>query len=133
MECLYCKGTMIKSTAPFSADRNGYHISWDSVPAWVCTQCGEPLFEAKEKRSYRSVKISEEEIAKTPKKEQALKKEISRLSFTMASKLPFAKGEQRADISAALSLMTQAMILADDEILNPEARRHLALARRLAR
>jgi hypothetical protein len=39
---------MIKSTAPFSADRNGYHISWDSIPAWVYTQCGEPLFEAKE-------------------------------------------------------------------------------------
>jgi len=34
--------------APFSADRNGYHISWDAVPAWVCSQCGEPYFEAAE-------------------------------------------------------------------------------------
>jgi len=48
MECLYCKGTMVKGTAPFSVDRNGYHISWSAVPAWVCTQCGEPLFESKE-------------------------------------------------------------------------------------
>jgi len=39
---------MIKGNAPFSADRNGYHISWESVPAWVCTQCGEALFEENE-------------------------------------------------------------------------------------
>lgn len=48
MECFYCKGEMIKGTAPFSADRNGYHISWESVSAWVCTQCGEALFEENE-------------------------------------------------------------------------------------
>ncbi len=48
MECLYCKGKLIKGTAPFSADRNGYHISWDAIPAWVCTQCGEALFEENE-------------------------------------------------------------------------------------
>jgi hypothetical protein len=29
-------------------DRKGYHVSWDAIPAWVCTQCGEPYFEAKE-------------------------------------------------------------------------------------
>jgi YgiT-type zinc finger domain-containing protein len=45
MECFYCKGRMMKSNAPFSADRNGYHISWESVLAWVCTQCGEAFFE----------------------------------------------------------------------------------------
>ena len=48
MECFHCKGIMVKGSAPFSADRNGYHISWDSVPAWVCTQCGEALFEENE-------------------------------------------------------------------------------------
>ncbi len=48
MECFHCKGKMAKANAPFSADRNGYHISWDSVPAWVCTQCGEALFEENE-------------------------------------------------------------------------------------
>ncbi len=37
---------MKKGFAPFSADRKGYHISWDSIPTWVCTQCGEPYFEA---------------------------------------------------------------------------------------
>ena len=48
MECLYCKGVMIRSKASFSADRNGYHITWESIPAWVCTQCGEPFFEEEE-------------------------------------------------------------------------------------
>lgn len=48
MECLHCKGRMERGTAPFSLDRKGYHVSWDAIPAWVCTQCGEPYFEARE-------------------------------------------------------------------------------------
>lgn len=48
MECLHCRGRMEEGTAPFSVDRKGYHISWDAIPAWVCTQCGEPHFEAEE-------------------------------------------------------------------------------------
>lgn len=39
---------MRRGTAPFVIDRNGYRISWDSIPAWVCDQCGEVLFEARE-------------------------------------------------------------------------------------
>ncbi len=46
MECIHCKGRMEESVVPFSIDRHGYHISWDAIPAWVCTQCGEPYFEA---------------------------------------------------------------------------------------
>ncbi len=48
MECFYCKGSLVRSVAPLSIDRNGYHIIWESVPAWVCTQCGEALFEEDE-------------------------------------------------------------------------------------
>ncbi len=48
MECLYCKGNMVQSTAPFSVNRKDYHITWGEIPAWVCTQCGEALFEEKE-------------------------------------------------------------------------------------
>jgi YgiT-type zinc finger domain-containing protein len=48
MECFHCKGRMIRATAPFSIDRKGYHLVWEAVPAWVCTQCGEPLFESRE-------------------------------------------------------------------------------------
>lgn len=35
-------------SAPYSIDRNGYHVTWDAIPAWVCDQCGEVLFEARE-------------------------------------------------------------------------------------
>jgi YgiT-type zinc finger domain-containing protein len=45
MECLHCKGRLVKGAAPFSVDRSGYHLHWDAVPAWVCAQCGEPFFE----------------------------------------------------------------------------------------
>lgn len=39
---------MVKGNAPFSIDRHGYYIAWKSIPAWVCTQCGEALFEENE-------------------------------------------------------------------------------------
>jgi YgiT-type zinc finger domain-containing protein len=48
MECPHCKGRMKRRTAPFGLDRNGYHVWWDVVPAWVCTQCGEPFLESRE-------------------------------------------------------------------------------------
>jgi YgiT-type zinc finger domain-containing protein len=44
-------GRMKKATAPFHIDRKGHHLSLDAVPAWVCTQCGEPLFEEREVRT----------------------------------------------------------------------------------
>ena len=33
--------------APFSVDRHGYHVHWDAIPAWVCSQCGQPLFDSR--------------------------------------------------------------------------------------
>ena len=45
MTCLYCQGTMERGTAPFHIDRKGYHLILDTIPAWVCTQCGEAYFE----------------------------------------------------------------------------------------
>ena len=39
---------MERGETPFSLDRQGYHIHWDAVPAWICQQCGEPYFEARE-------------------------------------------------------------------------------------
>jgi YgiT-type zinc finger domain-containing protein len=36
---------MKQGTAPFHVDRKGYHLLLDTVPAWVCSQCGEVLFE----------------------------------------------------------------------------------------
>ena len=48
MDCLHCQARLRQGTAPFSINRNGYHISWDALPAWVCDQCGESLFETAE-------------------------------------------------------------------------------------
>jgi YgiT-type zinc finger domain-containing protein len=39
---------MRRGTAPFTIDRNGYRVSWDNIPAWICDQCGEILFETRE-------------------------------------------------------------------------------------
>jgi YgiT-type zinc finger domain-containing protein len=45
MECFYCKGQLERGTAPFDVTRQGYHLHFDAVPAWICTQCGEALFD----------------------------------------------------------------------------------------
>ena len=45
MECLYCKGKLVQKRVSYTATRMGYHLIIDDVPAWVCEQCGEPLFE----------------------------------------------------------------------------------------
>ena len=44
MECLYCRGNLVRSQASYTASRKGYHLIMDDLPAWVCEQCGEPLF-----------------------------------------------------------------------------------------
>lgn len=48
MECAYCKGRMEKGTAPLTVNRKGYHAHWESIPAWVCVQCGEAYFEPRQ-------------------------------------------------------------------------------------
>jgi len=45
MECLYCKGTLARKKVSYTVTRRGYHMIIDDMPAWVCQQCGEPLFE----------------------------------------------------------------------------------------
>lgn len=47
MECPYCKGYLNPGRAPYTANRHGYHLLLDNIPAWVCQQCGEPVFEEK--------------------------------------------------------------------------------------
>lgn len=48
MKCIYCRGEMVRGTAPFHVDREGCHFTLDAVRAWVCEQCGEAYFEEKE-------------------------------------------------------------------------------------
>lgn len=62
MKCMYCQAEMRRGTVPFHIDRKGIHVSLDEVPAWVCPQCGESLFEEKEVDSIQSlVKVIEEQ------------------------------------------------------------------------
>ena len=48
MKCLHCQGEMKRGTTPLHIDRKGCYLLLESVPAWVCAQCGEPYFEEAE-------------------------------------------------------------------------------------
>lgn len=69
MKCLHCQGKLTRGSAPFHVDRNGCHVVLDSVPAWVCDQCGEPYFEENEVDAIqdliRSVEQNARKIAAT--------------------------------------------------------------------
>jgi len=52
---MYCQGKMERRTAPFHIDRKGYHLLFDKIPAWVCSQCGEVYFEEVEVDSIQAV------------------------------------------------------------------------------
>ncbi len=45
MKCPYCKGELVRKKVTYTATRKGYHLILDDVPAWVCKQCGETLFD----------------------------------------------------------------------------------------
>lgn len=55
MKCMYCQGMMERKVAPYHIDRQNYHLQLDSIPAWVCTQCGEAYFEEKEVKAIQKV------------------------------------------------------------------------------
>ena len=55
MKCMHCQGLMKKSIAPFHIDRKGYHLTLDSVPAWICSQCGEAYFDESEVDSIQGI------------------------------------------------------------------------------
>lgn len=64
MNCIHCKGQMVRGTAPFHLDREGCHLMLDNVRAWVCTQCGEAYFEEKEVDAIQDLARSIEEKSK---------------------------------------------------------------------
>lgn len=45
MQCLSCRGTLRLGHTSYTVNRKGYHLILDDVPAWICDQCGEPLFD----------------------------------------------------------------------------------------
>jgi YgiT-type zinc finger domain-containing protein len=36
---------MNRQAVPFQIDRNGVHLKFDSVPAWICRKCSETYYE----------------------------------------------------------------------------------------
>ena len=48
MTCIHCQGMLKRSQSPLHIDRNSIHVTLDKVPAWVCEQCGEAMFDEKE-------------------------------------------------------------------------------------
>ena len=67
MTCIHCQGLMEKGTAPFHIDRNGYHLLLDTIPAWVCQQCGEVYFEEAEVDSIQSlIRTMDTQLEKLP-------------------------------------------------------------------
>jgi YgiT-type zinc finger domain-containing protein len=45
MECPHCKSDLELGRTTYTATRHGYHLRLDDIPAWICQQCGEPIFE----------------------------------------------------------------------------------------
>lgn len=54
MKCLHCQAPVLRGTAPVEAARHGFHLSWQALPAWVCSRCGQTYFEAREVDLVRS-------------------------------------------------------------------------------
>ena len=45
MKCYHCQGQLQRDFTRFQTTRKGYQLTLDRVPAWVCRQCGEALFD----------------------------------------------------------------------------------------
>jgi YgiT-type zinc finger domain-containing protein len=54
-ECPYCQGELKPGVTSYTANRNGYHLIIDDVPALVCEQCHEPLFTEDAVRHIQSI------------------------------------------------------------------------------
>jgi len=48
MKCMYCSGEMERGRVPYHIDSENAHIILDEVPAWVCSQCNETMFDERE-------------------------------------------------------------------------------------
>jgi len=44
MGCIHCHGTLERGRTSYTANRKGYHLIIDHVPAWICKKCGDALF-----------------------------------------------------------------------------------------
>lgn len=54
MKCIHCQVEMKRDMAPYHIDRKGYHLFFEKILAWVCSQCGETYFEEQEVEEIQS-------------------------------------------------------------------------------
>ena len=54
MNCIYCRGGCSVRKRPFLSIGTANHLLFDTVPAWVCSQCGEAYFEEREVATVQS-------------------------------------------------------------------------------
>jgi len=55
MTCTHCGGHMTHRRTSYTISRRGYHLTLDEIPAWVCTQCGEPVFDERRSEMIREI------------------------------------------------------------------------------
>jgi YgiT-type zinc finger domain-containing protein len=60
MKCLHCQGTLVRRETRYTARRKGNHLTLD-VPAWVCQECGTPLFDEATVDTIRGI-LDEDEL-----------------------------------------------------------------------
>jgi len=65
MECPYCKGKLERKMVPYAIHRKGYHVVLDAVPAWVCDQCGEFVFDEKDVENIQRIVAEMDEQVST--------------------------------------------------------------------
>jgi uncharacterized protein with PIN domain len=53
LRCLRCDGRVVRSEAPVEVERAGVRVSWEALPAWVCTRCEAAYFEERQVQSVR--------------------------------------------------------------------------------
>ena len=71
MKCVNCHGDLKKGKAPYTISRKGYHVIIDQLPAWICEECGEPLFETE------AVNVIQDIIHSTDEKLAELHKRVA--------------------------------------------------------
>ncbi len=50
LRCLRCDGRVVRAEAPVHLERPGVRVSWEALPAWVCTRCEAAYFEENQVR-----------------------------------------------------------------------------------
>lgn len=69
MKCLICKGDLKRGEAPYTINRKNYHLIINNLPAWICENCSEPLFESEEVDVIQDIiKSTDDKLEKLVKK-----------------------------------------------------------------